>query len=114
MEKMKVKAIFDEKNYKIPLDFLENFWYNTIRREIMTQKELAEKYYYNENSIYKNFPAVQQGILKKYGVLIIKKGKGKKAEYIEQEKPEERQMEDLRKFLDKNPAVKEYFEGIEG
>lgn len=80
----------------------------------MTQKELAEKYNYKENSIYKNFLAVQQGILKKYGVLIIKKGRGKKAEYIEQEKPEEDQMRELKEFLEKNPAIKEYFEGIEG
>ena len=80
----------------------------------MTQKELAEKYNYKENSIYKNFLAVQQGILKKYGVLIIKKGRGKKAEYIEQEKPEEDQMRELKEFLEKNPAITEYFEGIEG
>lgn len=80
----------------------------------MTQEELANKYGYSETSIYKNFPAVQAGILRKTGVLVKKVGKGKKAEYIEKEKPEAKQMEDLRKFLDKNPAVKEYFEGIEG
>lgn len=80
----------------------------------MTQKELAEKYDYRETSIYKNFPAVQQGILKKYGIYIEKIGRGKKAIFIEREKPEGQQMKDLKEFLDKNPAIKEYFEGIEG
>ena len=80
----------------------------------MTQKELADKYGFNENTVYKNFLQVQRSILKNYGIEIIKVWKGKKAEYIEKEKPEAKQMEDLRKFLDKNPAVKEYFEGIEG
>ncbi len=80
----------------------------------MTQKELAEKYGFSESTIYKNFLQVQRSILKQYGVEIIKQGKGKKANYIEQEKSEEKQMEDLKEFLEKNPAIKEYFEGIEG
>lgn len=80
----------------------------------MTQKELADKYGFNENTVYKNFLQVQRSILKRYGIEVIKKGRGKKAEYIEKEKSEERQMEDLKKFLEKNPAIKEYFEGIEG
>lgn len=79
----------------------------------MTQKELADKYGFSENTIYKNFLQVQRSILKNYGIEIIKIGKGKKANYIEKEKSEERQMEDLRAFLEKNPAIKEYFEGIE-
>ena len=79
----------------------------------MTQKELADKYGFSENTIYKNFLQVQRSILKNYGIEIIKVGKGKKASYIEKEKSEERQMEDLRAFLEKNPAIKEYFEGIE-
>ena len=57
---------------------------------------------------------MQRSILKNYGIEIIKIGRGKKANYIEKEKSEEKQMEDLKKFLDANPAVKEYFEGIEG
>lgn len=80
----------------------------------MTLKEFCDKYYYKETTVLKTFPQIQQVILKKYGVLIEKQGKGKKAIYIEKEKPEEQQMKDLRAFLDKNPAVKEYFEGIEG
>lgn len=81
----------------------------------MTQEELAKKYGYSENSIYKNFPSVQYNILKKTGVLIEKIGKGKKAIYIEKvNKTEEQQMEELREFLETHPAVKEYFEGIEG
>lgn len=80
----------------------------------MTQKELADKYGYSENTIYKNFLSVQTGILKKYGILIEKKGRGKKAIFIEKEKPEEQQMKELHEFLETHPAVKEYFEGIEG
>ena len=81
----------------------------------MTQEELANKYGYSETSIYKNFPAVQAGILRKTGVIIKKIGKGKKAEYIEIiDKTEEEQMAELREFLETHPAVKEYFEGIEG
>jgi transcriptional antiterminator len=80
----------------------------------MTQKELAEKYGYSENTIYKNFLSVQAGILKKYGILIEKKGRGKKAIFIEKEKPEEQQLKELKEFLETHPAVKEYFEGIEG
>ena len=85
------------------------------KREKMTQEELAKKYGYSEVSIYKNFPAVQAGIYKKTGVVIEKIGKGRKAQYIEKiNKTEEEQMQDLREFLETHPAVKEYFEGIEG
>ena len=81
----------------------------------MTQEELAEKYGYSVTSIYKNFPSVQVNIFKKTGVLIEKIGKGKKAVYIEKiNKSEEQQMEELKEFLETHPAVKEYFEGIEG
>lgn len=80
----------------------------------MTIKELCDKYYYSEITVLNAFPQVQRSVLKKYGVLIEKQGRGKKANYIEKEKPEEMQMQDLKKFLDKNPAVREYFEGIEG
>lgn len=80
----------------------------------MNLKELCEKYYYSETTVLNAFPQVQRNVLKKYGVLLEKKGRGKKAIYIEHEKPEEEQMKDLRAFLEKNPAVKEYFEGIEG
>lgn len=81
----------------------------------MTQEELADKYGYSETSIYKNFPAVQAGILRKTGVLVKKVGKGKKAEYIEIiDKTEEEQIKELHKFLETHPAIKEYFEGLEG
>lgn len=80
----------------------------------MTIEELSEKYGYSIVTIKNAFPQVQRYILKKYGVMIEKKGRGKKADYIEKEKPEEMQMQDLKKFLEANPAVKEYFEGIEG
>lgn len=80
----------------------------------MTLKQFCEKYYYSEITVLNAFPQVQRSVLKKYGVLIEKKGRGRKADYIETEKPEEMQLQDLKEFLDKNPAVKEYFEGIEG
>ena len=80
----------------------------------MTLKELCSKYYYSEITVLNAFPQVQRSILKKYGVLIEKQGRGKKANYIEKEKPEEQQMEELKEFLETHPAVKEYFEGIEG
>lgn len=80
----------------------------------MTLKEFCDKYYYSEITVLNAFPQVQRSVLKKYGILIEKQGRGKKANYIEKEKPEEMQMQDLKEFLDKNPAVREYFEGIEG
>ena len=80
----------------------------------MTLKQFCEKYYYSEVTVLNAFPQVQRSILKKYGVLIEKQGRGRKANYIEKEKHEEMQMEDLEKFLDVNLAIKEYFEGIEG
>ena len=80
----------------------------------MTIEELSKKYGYSEVTIKNAFPQVQRYILKKFGVMIEKEGRGKKANYIEKEKPEEMQMRDLKEFLDKNPAIKEYFEGIEG
>lgn len=79
----------------------------------MNLKEFCKKYYYSEITVLNAFPQVQRSVLKKYGVLIEKKGRGKKAEYIEREKPEEDQLKDLKEFLEKNPAIKEYFEGIE-
>lgn len=80
----------------------------------MTIEELSKKYGYSEVTIKNAFPQVQRYILKKFGVMIEKEGRGKNANYIEKEKPEELQMKELKEFLDKNPAVKEYFEGIEG
>lgn len=80
----------------------------------MNLEEFCKKYDYKETTVLNTFPQVQRSVLKKYGVLIEKKGRGKKAEYIEREKPEEDQFKDLQEFLDKNPAIKEYFEGIEG
>lgn len=80
----------------------------------MTVKELSEKYGYSETTIINAFPQVQRYIMKKFGVYIEKQGRGKKAVYIEKEKPEEEQMKDLKEFLEKNPAIREYFEGLEG
>ena len=53
-------------------------------------------------------------ILKRYGIKVEKVGRGKKAQYIETQKTEEEQMKELKKFLETHPAIKEYFEGIEG
>ena len=80
----------------------------------MTLKQLCDKYYYSEVTVLNAFPQVQRSILKKYGILIEKHGRGKKADYVEIIKTEEQQMEELKEFLQTHPAVKEYFEGIEG
>ena len=80
----------------------------------MTLEEFCKKYDYKESTVIKTFPQVQSVILKRYGIKVEKVRRGKKAEYIEYEKPEEQQIKDLHEFLEKNPAVKEYFEGIEG
>ena len=80
----------------------------------MNLEEFCKKYYYSEITVLNAFPQVQRSVLKKYGVLIEKRGRGRKAEYIEREKPEEDQLKDLKEFLEKNPAIREYFEGIEG
>ena len=80
----------------------------------MNLKEFCNKYGYKESTVIKTFPQVQRVILNRYGIVIEKVGRGKKAQYLEKEKPEEDQMRDLKEFLNKNPALKEYFEGIEG
>lgn len=80
----------------------------------MNLQQFCEKYGYAESTVTKTFPQVQRNILTKYGVEIIKVGKGKKAEYIEKEKTEEQQLAELHAFLETHPAIKEYFEGIEG
>jgi len=80
----------------------------------MTLQEFCKKYNYAETTVSKTFPQVQRNIFNKYGIEVIKIGKGKKAEYIEKEKPEEQQIAELHEFLETHPVVKEYFEGIEG
>ena len=47
----------------------------------MTIKEVCEKFNYSQSSIINNFPRFQKAIEKKYGVLLVKIGKGKDAEY---------------------------------
>lgn len=49
----------------------------------MTLQELCKKYKKSENTVLNAFPRTQASILKKYGVKIIKIGRGKEAEYIE-------------------------------
>ena len=49
----------------------------------MTLEEFCQKYSYAESSVLHGFPRVKERILKTYGVEIIKIGRGKKAEYIE-------------------------------
>lgn len=80
----------------------------------MNLQEFCNKYDYSESTVIKTFPQVQRSILKRYGILIEKQGRGKKAQYIEKEKSEAEQMKDLQEFLETHPAIKEYFEGIEG
>jgi hypothetical protein len=50
----------------------------------MTVQEISEKYHMSELSITKNFLRTQESILKKYGVKIIKEGRGEKATYREE------------------------------
>lgn len=49
----------------------------------MTKQELSKKYGVAENSITKKFPSVKDSIMKKWGVLIIKEGRGDSADYRE-------------------------------
>ena len=49
----------------------------------MTLEELCKKYKKSENTVLNALPRTQASILKKYGVKIIKIGRGKDAEYIE-------------------------------
>lgn len=79
----------------------------------MTLQEFCEKYQYAESTVRHAFPQIQRAILKTYGIQVIKTGRGKKAIFTEMEKSEEAQLEDLRVFLDKNPMLREYFEGLE-
>ena len=79
----------------------------------MTLQEFCKKYHYAESTVRHAFPKVQESILKLYGIHIVKEGRGSKAIFTEMEKSEEQQMADLREFLEKNPMVREYFEGLE-
>ena len=50
----------------------------------MTIAELCEKYSVSESSVKTAFPRTLKALLKKYGVRIIKEGRGAAAEYYEQ------------------------------
>lgn len=50
----------------------------------MTLEEVSQKYKIAESSLKASFPKSQQAILKKYGVKIIKEGRGKAANFIEE------------------------------
>ena len=47
----------------------------------MTRKELASKYDISEDSIKTNFTRVQKSLLKKYGIILTKTGRGESADY---------------------------------
>ena len=78
----------------------------------MTLQELCQKYNYAESSVLHGFPRIKENILKQYGIEIIKVGRGSKAEYLEQNKSKEKQIEELHEFLEKNPQAKEYVESL--
>lgn len=78
----------------------------------MTLEELCEKYGYASSSVIHGFPRVRDNILKVYGVLIIKEGKGKKAVYKEENKQKEQQIKELQEFLEKNPHAQEYLKEL--
>ena len=42
----------------------------------MTRKELSEKYHLTESSIKNNFGRIQQSMMKKYGLILTKTGRG--------------------------------------
>ena len=58
----------------------------------MTLKEVCEKYGVAESSMTNAFPRVQQSILKKHGVKIIKEGRGKTANYVEEYEDDKRAL----------------------
>lgn len=78
----------------------------------MTLEELCKKYNYAESSVMHGFPRIKENILKQYGIEIVKQGRGKKAEFFEIDKSKEKQIEELHKFLEKNPQAKEYVENL--
>lgn len=47
----------------------------------MTRKELSEKYHLTESSIKNNFGRIQQSMMKKYGLILTKTGRGEKTDY---------------------------------
>ena len=49
----------------------------------MTLKELCSKYNLSESTVTSKFKRTQESILKKYGVQIVKVGRGVAAEYLE-------------------------------
>ena len=49
----------------------------------MTLEEVCKKYGKSAATVTRAFPRTQEAILKKYGVKLIKVGRGKDAEYIE-------------------------------
>lgn len=51
----------------------------------MTVKEVCEKYGIAESTLTNAFPRTQKAIYKKYGVRLVKEGRGKGAEYREEE-----------------------------
>lgn len=47
----------------------------------MTRKELSEKYNLTESSIKSNFTRIQASMMKKYGLILTKTGRGEKTDY---------------------------------
>lgn len=48
----------------------------------MNLSQVCKKFQYSESYVSKNFPKFQKAVLKKWGVVICKEGKGSDAEYI--------------------------------
>jgi transcriptional antiterminator Rof (Rho-off) len=78
----------------------------------MTLEEFCNKYDYAESSVLHAFPHIKKSILLKHGIIIEKKGRGKKSEYIEIDGSKEKQLKELEEFLDENPHAKEYIESL--
>lgn len=80
----------------------------------MTLQELCQKYGYAESTVLHNFPNVRNNILKTHKVWINKVGKGKKAEYIEEDRSKEMDIKELYDFFESNPRLREILlEGLD-
>lgn len=74
--------------------YLVNLLKGEYKRKVcwnfMTLQEVCEKYEVSESSMKNAFPRTQKSILKKHGIRIIKEGRGKTANYIEEIEDDQR------------------------
>lgn len=73
----------------------------------MNLKEISEKYNVSESSLKTSFPRSQKAIYKKYGVTIVKIGRGKDATYREEYEKDNRSINMYEEEKDSLPLSKE-------